>query len=128
MKDGYAIGPRHQVGRQHLGRGTIGQDAAPGQQDQPGAVARGQPKVMERGKDRALTLDARVRPAGVSVFVSDEKGNDLQGTVFVDGRRVGEAYETLKVPLCSQRLQLDAGDKKYSVQLVGQLLEKRRFE
>ena len=80
---------------------------------------------MERGKDRVLTLDARVRPAGVSVFVRDKKGNDLQGTVFVDGRRVGEAYETLKVPLCSRRLQLDTGDKKYSVKLVGQLLERQ---
>jgi formylglycine-generating enzyme required for sulfatase activity len=73
-----------------------------------------QSSVRER---RTLRLAAKPKLAGLKVNAVDEQGNDLEPTVRVDSKEVGEAGATLKVPVCSREVSLRLGNAEWREEL-----------
>ncbi|MEN9796461.1 MAG: hypothetical protein RL653_157, partial [Pseudomonadota bacterium] len=65
-------------------------------------VRSGERIAIQGGERRTVKLAARARVAGLKVNAVDEKGNDLEAIVLVDGTPAGEAGSLLKVPACSR--------------------------
>ncbi len=73
----------------------------------------GERLAIKAGEKRTLRLAAKPRIAGLKVIAVDEQGNDLEATVRVDGKPVGEAGTTLKVPLCSREVSVTLGGREW---------------
>jgi hypothetical protein len=73
--------------------------------------------AIKAGERRTLRLAARPKLAGLKVNAVDEQGNDLEATVRVDGREVGDAGATLKVPVCSKEVTVKLGSREWQEEL-----------
>ena len=68
-------------------------------------------------------FEPAVIPAGLKVNVKDQYGNDFEGAVYLNGKRLGSTLKTHKIPVCSENLTvaLDGrGKKKVKAKLVAQ--------
>ena len=80
-------------------------------------VRTGERIALKAGERRIVRLAARPRLAGLKVNAVDEQGNDLEASVRVDGREVGEAGATLKVPVCSKEVAVKLGSREWMEEL-----------
>ena len=66
----------------------------------------GQRFVIEKGAVRRLAISAEPRMAALKVKTIDGKGNSVAGEVVADGKRVGETWKPIKLPLCTKSLMV----------------------
>ena len=64
----------------------------------------GEKIIIERGKAKNISLDLQPRESAIKVTAKDEKGNDIEADVFVDGKNVGTAPGIFKVQVCSKEV------------------------
>jgi hypothetical protein len=61
---------------------------------------------LGRGKAKSLKFRPNARQSAVQVQVKDKEGNDLEDVqVWIDGKRAGKSFETIKTSLCAQRVE-----------------------
>ncbi len=59
---------------------------------------------IKRGDNKEINLELNPKESAIKVTARDDKGNDLEADVFVDGKKVGTAPGTFKIPLCSKEV------------------------
>ncbi len=64
----------------------------------------GEKFVLNRGELKKLNLLLQPKEAGIKVMAQDNVGNDLEADVLVDGKKIGQAPGSFKVPLCSREI------------------------
>ncbi|HQM86077.1 MAG TPA: PEGA domain-containing protein [bacterium] len=64
----------------------------------------GEKIYLKRGEEKIINFELKPKESGIKVIARDKKGNDIKADVFVDGKKVGVAPGTFKVPLCSKKL------------------------
>lgn len=64
----------------------------------------GEKFTIKRGETKNITLDLKPKESAIKVNARDDKGNDIEADVFVDGNKVGTAPGTFKIPMCSKDL------------------------
>ncbi len=65
---------------------------------------------VKSGEKLAVKLAGAPRLSRIRVNAEDARGDAVDGTVFVDGRRAGETGETLKVRLCAKEVVVRVAD------------------
>jgi hypothetical protein len=60
--------------------------------------------VAEKGRTHTINLGVQQKEAAIQVTAKDDKGNDLEADVFVDGKNVGAAPGKFKIPMCSKEV------------------------
>ncbi|MEN9800419.1 MAG: hypothetical protein RL653_4116 [Pseudomonadota bacterium] len=82
-------------------------------------VRTGERLAIKAGERRTVRLAAKPKLAGLKVNAVDEQGNDLEARVRVDGRDLGEAGASLKVPVCSKEVsvELNSGEWREALML-----------
>ena len=85
--------------------------------DDPCYVRAGERVVLTEGVLRRVNLVAKPHLALIEVLAIDDRGNDVQVDVYADGVRLGDNSKAIQVPVCTQRLDLDAYGKKAPVRL-----------
>ncbi|MBI5525742.1 MAG: PEGA domain-containing protein [Deltaproteobacteria bacterium] len=87
---------------------------------------------LEPGQEKVVALPIRPRTGVIDVVAEDEKGNEIEAQVFVDGKEVGTTPGVFKVPLCSKTLEarhkdavrvIDLGLKENEVKRVAARFE-----
>jgi len=78
---------------------------------------------IKRGETKSITLDLKPKESAIKVTARDDKGNDLEADVFVDGKKVGTAPGTFKVPVCSRNLLVKSKGIEFNKKL--ELQEKK---
>jgi len=66
--------------------------------------------IVEKLKVKSVSLSIQEKSAAIEVYSKDEKGNDIEADVFVDGKNVGTSPGTFKIPLCSKEAIVINGD------------------
>ena len=56
--------------------------------------------------------------------IKDSRGNDLEGQVYANGKRLGSSLKTHKLPVCSQNIEVDLG--KYGRKTVSVTLQAKQ--
>lgn len=102
--------------RQEAREGTL--MLAPGQYkvvvDHMCYLPTGEQVVVRKGERRELPIQARPRVAGIDVSATDQAGNDIEGTVLVDGTELGKTPGAFKVPVCSREIVVTAPEGRYA--------------
>jgi hypothetical protein len=80
-------------------------------------VRTGERIAIKAGEHRLVRLAVKPKLAGLKVNAVDEQGNDLETKVRVDGRELGEAGTTLKVPVCSKEVSVKLGRREWQEEL-----------
>jgi len=99
-------------------------DVEPGQYevviDHPCYLRTGEQVVVHKGDRREIVLAGRPRQAAIEVVAEDERGNEVEAKVKVDGVEVGTAPGTFKVPVCSRDVLVisDKGSFRGQLKLV----------
>ncbi|MFM2153060.1 MAG: hypothetical protein RL199_1495 [Pseudomonadota bacterium] len=70
----------------------------------------GEQVVVAKGATRRVTLKAVPRYAGLALTAADEKGNDLEAKVEVDGEAKGSTPLKVKLPVCAKEVVVKAAD------------------
>ena len=83
--------------------------------DDPCYVRAGERVALTEGVLRRVNLKAKAHLALVEVLATDDRGNDVQVDVYADGVRLGDNSKPVQVPVCTERLDLDAFGKKAPV-------------
>ena len=80
----------------------------------------GERVVIAEGQRARVLVTARERIAGLRVDVEDSQGNALEGSVLLDGRRIGDAPGPFEVPFCGKSVEVktSAGNWKGAVALT----------
>ena len=80
----------------------------------------GEKFVLKRGETKTIRLDLKEKESGIKVTAQDKEGNDLEADILVDGKNIGTAPGTYKVPLCSKELVVKskAGQYKQALDLA----------
>ncbi|MFM2151911.1 MAG: hypothetical protein RL199_346 [Pseudomonadota bacterium] len=68
----------------------------------------GEKVAVEKGRTRRVSIEALPRYAGLSVTAADERGNDLEADVEVDGEAKGSTPLRVKVPMCAKDVVVKA--------------------
>ena len=76
---------------------------------------------VTRGQTTKAVFRPAVLPAGLKVAVKDNRGNDLEGQVYANDKRLGSSLQTHKLPVCSQNIEVDLG--KYGRKTVSVTLK-----
>jgi len=82
--------------------------------------------VVEKSKTYTVKLAVQQKEAAIQIVAKDEKGNDIEASVFVDGKEIGMAPGMFKVPLCSKEVVITSNTGKYKEILS--LEEKQIFQ
>jgi hypothetical protein len=80
-------------------------------------VRAGERVVLSEGVLRRVNLTAKPHLALIEVLAIDDRDNDVQVDVYADGVRLGDNSKAVQVPICTQRLDLDAYGKRAPVRL-----------
>jgi len=88
----------------------------------------GEKIIIERGQTKSVFINLTPRESAIKVYASDEEGNDVEAGVFVDGKEVGTAPGTFKIPLCSQKMTVLNNSGQYETWLTHYLKEKEVYE
>jgi len=73
----------------------------------------GEQLVVQRNARRSVRINAMARMGGLKLTAADEDGNDVEGSVEVDGRVVGETPLAVKLPVCSREVVVKAGARTW---------------
>lgn len=68
---------------------------------------------IKRGDNKEINLELNPKESAIKVTARDNKGNDIEADVFVDGKKVGTAPGTLKVPMCSKEVIVKAQKNEF---------------
>jgi len=67
---------------------------------------------VKRGETRTVPLNPKPRPSAIKVSAVDEKGNDLEARVLVDGKlQTGTTPRAYKVPVCAKKVRVEYAGK-----------------
>jgi hypothetical protein len=78
----------------------------------------GEKFTIKRGKNRTINLDLKAKESAIRVVATcKDTGDALEAEVFVDGRSVGKAPGTFKVPLCSKEVVVKGKNGEYKERL-----------
>ena len=80
-------------------------------------LKKGQDVSIEAPKNKSVILKLEPRQSAIKVNARDSKRNALKANIFVDGRKIGQAPGTFKVPLCSRGVQLQHPKGRWSRKL-----------
>jgi TolB-like protein len=72
---------------------------------------------LEPGQEKVVALPIKTRTAVIDVVAEDEKGNEIEAQVLVDGKELGKTPGVFKVPLCSKALEVRHKDMTRSLPL-----------
>ncbi len=74
---------------------------------------------IKRGETKVISLDLKAKESAIKVTASDKDGNDLEADVLVDGKNVGTAPGTFKIPMCSREVAVKTkkGEFKQNLKL-----------
>lgn len=73
----------------------------------------GEKFVLKRGETKTIRLELAPKESGIKVMAQDKKGNDLEADILVDGKNIGTAPGTYKVPLCAKELMVKSKTGQY---------------
>jgi hypothetical protein len=73
---------------------------------------------IKRGETKNITLDLKPKESAIKVTAKDEKDNDIESAVFVDGKRVGSSPGTFKIPLCSKEVVVKSQKNEFKQNLI----------
>jgi formylglycine-generating enzyme required for sulfatase activity len=73
-------------------------------------VDAGERIVLKKGDRRTVRIEAAAKLSGLKVTAEDEKGNELEAEVEVDGRSVGVTPAAAKVATCSKEVVVKASN------------------
>ncbi|HQO92898.1 MAG TPA: PEGA domain-containing protein, partial [bacterium] len=73
---------------------------------------------IRRGENKTISLDLKARESAIKVTAGDDKGNDLEADVFVDGKNVGTAPGTFKIPMCSKEVAVKTKKGEFKQKLI----------
>ncbi len=73
---------------------------------------------IKRGESKVISLDLKPKESAIKVTARDDKGNDLEADVFVDGKNVGTAPGTSKIPMCSREVVVKAKKGEFKQNLI----------
>ena len=62
--------------------------------------------TLAKGQHRDVELEGQPRTALLRVLTHDPKDNAVKGDVWADGVRLGSTWNSVRVPICSQRLEV----------------------
>jgi formylglycine-generating enzyme required for sulfatase activity len=79
----------------------------------------GEKVAVEKGKTRRVSIDALPRYAGLALTAADERGNDLEAEVEVDGEPKGATPLRVKVPMCAKEVVVKASGGRVWKQALG---------
>ncbi|MBO4639191.1 MAG: PEGA domain-containing protein [Treponema sp.] len=79
--------------------------------------------TVTNGEKKNIDLKLEPRESAIKVYAQDGKSNVVEAEVYVDGKKLGKAPGTFKVPLCSKRVVVKKGEMEYSEILSLPLLE-----
>lgn len=109
-------------GKPEEGGHTQAREVAPGGYEvvvvDPCYEPMGERVLVKKGEQRRVVLAAKPRTAAVRVTAEDDKGNALEGEVWVDDARLGQTPKTYRVPLCARQIEVRAAGKKWSGRLA----------
>ncbi|HQB10754.1 MAG TPA: PEGA domain-containing protein, partial [bacterium] len=83
----------------------------------------GEKFTIKRGEIKEITIELNPKESAIKVTATDEKGNDIEADVFVDGKNVGTAPGTFKIPMCSRNLLVKSKGIEFNKKL--ELQEKK---
>ncbi|MBI5525733.1 MAG: PEGA domain-containing protein [Deltaproteobacteria bacterium] len=69
--------------------------------------------VLEPGAEKTVTLAPKPKVGAIDVAAEDEKGNEIEADVFVDGKRVGTAPGLFKVSVCAKSLVVEHRGQRF---------------
>ncbi len=73
----------------------------------------GEKFTANRGESKNIRLEIKPKEAGIKVTAQDKAGNDVEASVFLDGKELGNAPGKWKVPVCAKELLVKAKDGQY---------------
>jgi len=77
----------------------------------------GEKFILKQREIKSVRLELAPKDSGIKVTAQDKEGNDLEAEVFVDGKNIGAAPGTYKVPLCSKELVVKSKAGQYKQML-----------
>lgn len=77
----------------------------------------GEKFTIKRGEIKKITIELNPKESAIKVTARDDKGNDLEADVFVDGKNVGTAPGTFKIPMCSREVIVKAQKNEFKQNL-----------
>jgi hypothetical protein len=84
--------------------------------------------IVEKLRVESVNLDVQQKKAAIDITVKDEKGNDIEADVFVDGKNVGRAPKVFQIPMCSEKIVVKAiSGNEYEKDLVIRLKENETY-
>ena len=79
--------------------------------------------TVTNGEKKNIDLKLEPRESAIKVYAQDGRGSVVEADVYVDGKKLGKAPGTFKVPLCSKKVVVKKGEMEYSEILSLPLLE-----
>ena len=107
---------------QNIGKAPLDKVVSPGahqiETDNECFYKTGEKFQIKRGETKSITLDLNPKESAIKVTATDEKGNDIEVDVFVDGKNVGTAPGTFKIPMCSREVVVKAKKGEFKQNLI----------
>lgn len=66
--------------------------------------------TVTNGEKKKIDFKLKPRESAIKVYAKDGRGNAVEADVYVDGKKLGKAPGTFKVPLCSQKVVVTKKD------------------
>jgi len=76
----------------------------------PCHILTGERVTIAEGENRSIMITPESRMAGVNLRANDGNGNAVRGTLYADGRALGEVPGRIAVPYCSEELSVRSED------------------
>jgi len=70
----------------------------------------GERVLIERGKERTVTVTPIPKTGKVNVKAMDKDGNDIEADVYIDRQKVGTAPGMFKVNVCAKEIEVKAAN------------------
>lgn len=83
---------------------------------------------IKEGENKKIEIPMEHREAGIEINLQDKEGNDLIGKIKVDGKNYGTTPSTIKVPLCSDKLEVSANGRKVRKSLSLKEREVKKYD
>ena len=79
--------------------------------------------TVTNGEKKNIDFKLEPRESAIKVYAQDGRGSVVEADVYVDGKKLGKAPGTFKVPLCSKKVVVKKDEMEYSELLSLPLLE-----
>lgn len=96
------------------GRTPLDPELEPGEHlfevDDPCWLASRRSVTVVKGKSEQVALSASPREGAIDVSAVDPTGNAVRADVYVDGAKVGETPDVIKVSVCAERVRVESAE------------------